>query len=116
MGIGTAFLGMLLATKVPDEMAFGVAYGAAAIQLVTFIAYSTIRLVREESEAHDKIFQISFMMFVFLLSAIWCLSKNPGFTSLRYNISTAIFAYLWLRYEIFWIRRIRQIVEVRFRG
>lgn len=115
MGIGTAFLGMLLATKVSGQIEFWVAYGAAVVQLITFIAYSTIRLVREESEAHAKIFQISFMMFVFLLSAIWCLSQSPGPKSFRYGLSTVIFAGLWLRYELFWIRRIRQIVEVRFR-
>ena len=120
MGIGSAVIAMTMAAiMVKDEFEFHLAYLAAGVQLMTFILYSTIRLIKEESQAQAKVFQISFMMFVFLISSVYCLSKSgkapDEWLFNRFALTSLVFGALWLVYELFWIRRIWQIVEVRLR-
>lgn len=128
IGIGSAFIAMTsAAVSATNDTAFWISYLAALIQLATFIIYSTIRLIREESESQVKIFQISFMMFMFLICFVYSLSHATltdgifsnvqGETKVvdRYGLTMIVFGTLWLVYEIYWIRRIWQIVEFRLR-
>jgi len=116
------------------------------VQLLTFIAYSAIRLMKEEFESRLRIFEISFIMFVMLLGLVYCLSEvdfsfddnnqtknNESEDSdmmieeesndnqdrknknTRFLFPSFFLFCLWLRYEIFWVRRMLQIVEVRVR-
>lgn len=122
MGVGTAIIAMVLTgflnNKEPDHV-FYIGYFVAIIQLVTFIVYSAIRLFKEESEAKLHIFQISFIMFVFLIAFIYSYNASSNIKDVkiwnRYMVSAVVFGLLWLIYEVFWVRRILQIVEFRVR-
>ena len=136
MGIGSAIFALVLAGILINgrpDLYFYIAWIVAAAQLLTFTVYSAIRLIKEEVESELKIFEVSFIMFVMLLGFIYCLSQLEKSVSScppdssncnwfssrepdgRYLFSAAILFLLWLRYEVFWVRRIFQIVEVRVR-
>ena len=124
MGIGTGILGMALAGflfEYPEkEVVFFVAYAIALLQLSTFVFYSALRLFKKEKEVRIKIVEISFIMFIHLLGFTYCMSNvsidaEGDFIgqSLRYALSSVVLGVLWLIYEIFWIRRIFRIIEIR---
>ena len=130
MGIGVSIIALLLAgilTSNGSPYSFYSAWAVSTIQLGTFMVYSAIRLKKEEVESHLKIFEISFIMFVILLGLVYCLSKTwtnqvssdspVVFLPVdgRFAFSSAVFFLLWLRYEIFWVRRMFQIVEIQVR-
>ena len=125
MGIGSAILAiaMIVVLMNEDDRYYRLAYSCALVQLVTFILYSLIRLIKEESSADIRIFQISFMMFIFLIAGVFCLNgaidteegiffTSDGFIN-RFGWTAAFFGLLWAVYEAFWIRRVLRIVEFR---
>ena len=140
LGIGTAIFAMGLVVVIFPQsggLYFYLCYLAALTQLITFVFYSLVRLVREESRNDGRIFQISFMMFIFLIVATFCFavgSEHDGMVQYtekveeviggeikeeeikkinRAGITGLVFGALWLIYELFWILRIYRIVEVR---
>ena len=128
MGIGSAILAIAMIVILMDEndRYYRLAYSCALVQLVTFILYSLIRLIKEESSADIRIFQISFMMFIFLIAGVFCLSyvvdTGDGIFSYtldearvinRFGWTAAFFGLLWAVYEAFWILRVLRIVEFR---
>ena len=155
MGIASSLLGAVLAGYLvndSDTFSFFVAWTASAVQLLTFISYSAIRLKKEEIVSELRIFEISFIMFVMLIGFIYCLSEagDPNLFSqkagsdetamgvemevqsdsieesqvgpvefisykMRFAVSATVLFLLWLRYEIFWVRRMLRIVEIRVR-
>ena len=126
MGITSAIIALLLSGILINgrpDYCFYIAWTVAVVQLSTFIVYSSIRLKKEEVESKLNIFEISFMMFVLLLGFVYCLSQlekevdstNQLGPDLRFLFSTISLFFLWFRYELFWVRRIFQIVEVRVR-
>ena len=121
MGVGSAIIAMALSgilNKSEPDQYFYIAYIVAIIQLATFIVYSAIRMFKEESKERIHIFQISFIMFVFLISFSYSMSKLSGSAKddfIRYSVSATVFGCLWMIYEVFWVRRILQIVEFSVR-
>ena len=129
LGIGSAILAMGIVVvffQSEGGFFFYLCYFAALAQLITFVFYSLVRLVREESKHDGRLFQISFMMFVFLIISTYCFSVGTIHDDIfiirdaggadrinRAGITGIIFGILWLIYEIFWILRIYRIVEFR---
>ena len=124
MGIGSSLLALMLTGILMEDGSralFNLAGGVSAVQLLTFMAYSTIRLKKEEIESELKIFEMSFIMFVMLVGFVYCLSEvsmretkeKPYEFDMRFAFSAAVLFFLWLRYEVFWVRRMIQIVEIR---
>ena len=135
MGVGTGILGMALAgallnnDEIPasegllvgegkhGDFIFFTAFFVSLVQMLTFVSYSAIRIFKEERESRLKIFEISFIMFVFLIGFIVSVYEiklvQDSAVPWRNIVSSVLLFSLWLVYEIFWIRRIFQIVEIR---
>lgn len=116
MGIGSAVLALTLSGILIElSVCYFIGYSFSAIQLLTFIAYSAIRLFKPEKKEKLKIFEISFIMFVFLIGCVYCLSQITSDIEItpRIFFPPIIFGFFWLIYELFWIWRIFQLVELR---
>lgn len=142
MGIASAAVVLVLAAIIihkDNQARFLIIYTSALLQLITFWIYTGIRLVKEEPPSKYTVFQISFMMFVFLVAFTYCFAQadfgdtlllkdtggsisgdgappQKGTQSIdRYAVTGIIFFLLWIVYELYWLRRIWQLIEFNVR-
>ncbi len=127
LGIATSIGGMVFAavmiSKSKSDLFF-VSYCIATSQLLVFLAYSAIRLFKEEEESRLKIVEISLITNVLLIGTIYCITQididsETGIKfkeeSLRYTCSSIALFCLWLVYEGFWLARIASLFKVEIR-
>jgi len=107
---------------------FYVNYLSCILHILIFVIYMSIRVKKEEEITNFNFFQFSFMTTSYLVAFSFCISNIDISDNLllknaiagsndkimdTFSISSILFYILWLSSEIYWIKRISRIVEIR---